>query len=103
LEWPADEHQSPRRPANRTPTGSELRELLQTGISGLGGLDERPLTPPVPIPQERVVPIETLIYSGSAALRRAREIRDQIRASGGTPEPETLDELFALLDLVNAE
>jgi hypothetical protein len=78
----------------------ELRDLLQSGISGLGDLDERPLTPAVPLAQERIVPIETLVYSGEAALRRAREIRDEIRASGGAPEPETLDELFALLDLV---
>ena len=104
VEWPDfDEDQAPRRPSSRTPTGSDLRDMLQSGISGLGGLDERPLTPPVPLPQERVVPIETLVYSGPAALRRAREIRDQIRASGSTPAAETLDELFALLDLVNAE
>jgi chemotaxis protein histidine kinase CheA len=98
-----EEYQPPPRPSSRTPTGNELRDLLQSGISGLGGLEDQPLTPPVPLPQERVVPIETLVYSGSAALRRAREIRDEMRASGSTPDPETLDELFALLDLVNAE
>jgi hypothetical protein len=77
--------------------------MLQSGISELGQLDQRPLTPAVPLPQERVVPIETLLYRGDSALRRAREIRDEIRAGGGSPSAETLDELFALLDLVRAE
>ena len=77
--------------------------MLQSGISELRRLDERPLTPPVPLAQERVVPIETLLYRGDAALRRAREIRDEIRAGTGTPDAETLDELFALLDLVQAK
>jgi hypothetical protein len=90
------------RPARPTPTGVELRAMLESGISELDQLDQRPLTPPVPLPQERVVPIETLLYRGDAALRRAREIRDEIRATGGPPEPDTLDELFALLDLVQA-
>ena len=94
---------TPRRPVSRTPTGSDLRDMLASGISGLRDLDERPMTPPVPLPTERVVPIETLVYTGEAALRRAREIRDEIRASGSPPEPDTLDELFALLDLVKAE
>jgi chemotaxis protein histidine kinase CheA len=93
----------PPRSAKPTPTGIELREMLQSGISELGQLDERPLTPPVPLAQERVVPIETLLYRGDAALERARAIRDEIRATGGTPSAENLDELFALLDLVRAE
>jgi chemotaxis protein histidine kinase CheA len=94
---------APRRPVSRTPTGSDLREMLASGISGLSGLDQRPLAQPVPLPTERIVPIETLVYTGEAALRRAREIRDEIRAKGSPPEPEMLDELFALLDLVKAE
>jgi chemotaxis protein histidine kinase CheA len=97
------EPQPPPRPASRTPTGVELRDMLQSGISMLGELDDRPLSPPMPLPQERVVPIETLVYTGKTALRRARELREEIRASGGIPTPETLDELFALLDLVSAE
>jgi chemotaxis protein histidine kinase CheA len=93
----------PPRSAKPTPTGIELREMLQSGITELGQLDERPLTAPIPLAQERVVPIETLLYRGDAALERARAIRDEIRASGGTPSAENLDELFALLDLVRAE
>jgi hypothetical protein len=88
------------RPRSRTPTGVELRDLLQTGISGFDDLEQRPLAKPVPLAQERVVPIETLLYRGDSALKRARELRDEIKASGASPPPEALDELFALLDLV---
>jgi hypothetical protein len=94
---------SPRRTVRPTPTGVELREMLASGIDELGQLDRRPLTPPVPLPQERVVPIETLLYRGDSALRRAREIREEIKAGGGTASPEHLDELFALLDLVQTK
>ena len=96
-------HERPPRSTKATPTGVELRELLQSGISELGQLDQRPLTPAVPLAHERVVPIETLLYRGDSALRRAREIRDEIRSAGGAPSAETLDELFALLDLAGAE
>ena len=88
------------RPRSPTPTGVELRDLLQTGISGFDDLEQRPLAKPVPLAHERVVPIETLLYRGDSALQRARELRDEIKASGETPPPEALDELFALLDLV---
>lgn len=99
---PAAAPAPPSRPAARTPTGAQLRDLLQSGISELHRLEERPLTPPVPLATERVVPIETLVYSADAALRRAREIRDGMKARGGEPDAEELDELFALLDLVRA-
>ena len=94
-----DRTQTPR-PRSRTPTGVELRDLLQSGISGFDHLEQRPLAKPVPLAQERVVPIETLLYRGDSALKRARELRDEIKASGEAPPPEALDELFALLDLV---
>lgn len=100
---PAVPEAPPRRTVRPTPTGVELREMLASGIDELGQLDRRPLTPPVPLPQERIVPIETLLYRGDSALRRAREIREEIKAGGGTASAEHLDELFALLDLVRAE
>jgi chemotaxis protein histidine kinase CheA len=93
----------PRRPARNTPTGDQLRDLLQSGITELGQLDERPLTAPVPLPMERVVPIETLVYRGRAAVKRATELRDEIRSSGAPPSPDALEELYALLDLALAE
>ena len=53
---------------------------------------------------EQVVPIETLLYRGPSALRRARELRDELRtASAGRRLPDALAELFELLDLAAAE
>jgi hypothetical protein len=81
----------------RTPTGKDLQNMLQQGISGLGGLDNRPLSEPAP------VPITSLLYSGRSALGRAIEIRNSLRNRGGTPDPESLAELFDLLDLATVE
>ena len=71
--------------------------MLQQGISGLGGLDRRPLSEPAP------VPITSLLYNGRAALGRAIEIRDSLRSHGGPPDPDSLAELFDLLDLATVE
>ncbi|HUF30031.1 MAG TPA: hypothetical protein VMM77_05140, partial [Gemmatimonadaceae bacterium] len=100
VEQEREERTPPPRPRSRTPTGVELRDLLQSGISGFDDLEQRPLAKPVPLAHERVVPIETLLYRGDSALKRARELRDEIKAGGASPPPEALDELFALLDLV---
>ena len=81
----------------RTPTGKDLQNMLQQGISGLGGLDRRPLSEPAP------VPITSLLYTGRAALGRAIEIRDTLRSHGGPPDPDSLAELFDLLDLATVE
>jgi hypothetical protein len=84
--------------------GGELRSLLETGIAGIGQLGERPLSQPVPIVDDSVVPMDTLLYRGRAALERAIAVRDQIRqANGGVPSREALDELFDLLDLAATE
>jgi hypothetical protein len=48
------------------------------------------------------VPIESLLYRGRAALDRAVEIRDELRAAP-TGNPTALDELFDLLELARAE
>jgi hypothetical protein len=87
----------------RTPTGPELRSFLQDGISGLRPLEEQPLSPPVPLPDEHIVPIEQLLYRGRAALRRAAELRDELLTQDG-PLPRTaVQELFDLLDLALVE
>ncbi|HEU4562994.1 MAG TPA: hypothetical protein VFS05_00040 [Gemmatimonadaceae bacterium] len=91
------------RPAMHTPTGRELREFLKTPITEIRRLEERPLTAPLPLPQEHVVPIEELLYRGRGALARARELREAIRREGVAPTRETLDELFDLLDLAAAD
>jgi chemotaxis protein histidine kinase CheA len=95
----------PRAPARaKTPSGRQLHALLEDGIAGLGDLATTPLSEPVAIIDETLVPIETLLYRGRAALDRAREIRDELRTrGGGPPDHEALDELYDLLELATTE
>jgi chemotaxis protein histidine kinase CheA len=63
-----------------------------------------------PAQSNDIVPIESLLYDGNAALQRARAVRDELRAAwqraGGTSlDPTTaslIDELSDLLDLAVA-
>ena len=82
--------------------GQELRALLNTSIAQLGAVsgETRRRTPP---PMPALVPIETLLYSGSAALDRALEVRNAIVASGGTPQSEMVQELLDLIVLATSE
>lgn len=82
--------------------GQSLRELLQQGLAGLHALDDRPLSEPARVEEDEVVPVESLVFRGRSALDRAIELRDAMRASGRV-EPETLQELYDLLDLARAE
>jgi hypothetical protein len=45
-----------------------------------------------------IVPVESLLYRGEAALDRAREVRDAMRVHGRADE-ESLTELYDLLEL----
>lgn len=85
-----------------TPTGRELQSLLQEGIAGFRSLDDEPLSAPARLDEDDIVPIESLVYRGPSAIRRAIEVRDAMRASGRTDEA-TLQEIFDLLDLAQAE
>jgi hypothetical protein len=49
--------------------------------------------------ETEVVPIDSLLYRGPAALERARTLRDSLRTDGSSPE--SLAELFDLLDLAS--
>jgi hypothetical protein len=76
-----------------------LGSLLDAGIAKLGALKSAPLVAPAPLPEQPAVPIDVLLYRGRAAIERCREIRDQVRSTGGPVDAETLGELFDLLDL----
>lgn len=82
---------------------SAAATLIDSGLAALEDLGTEPWLPPVAIPEEAVVPIETLLYRGKAALDRAAEIRDQARRSGRRIDDETLDELFDLVELARSE
>lgn len=77
--------------------------LIDSSIAALETLNEQPFLEPTPLPEDKLVPIETLLYRGQAALERAIELRDEIRGHAGGPSRETLNELLDLLDLVRAE
>ena len=90
-----------RAAARQTP--DDLLAALDSSIAALHDLVERPISQPVPTVEEKLVPIESLLYRGRAALDRAVEIRDQLRSGGPTSDPEALEELFDLLELARAE
>ncbi|MEP7086362.1 MAG: hypothetical protein ABI884_03415, partial [Gemmatimonadota bacterium] len=99
---PAASIDGPRQTPSKTPTGRQLQDYLQNGIAGFGALEATPLSSPVVLPDEEIVPIESLLYRGKAALERARELRAEMLADRAPPR-ETIEELFDLLDLALVE
>ncbi|HEX6317124.1 MAG TPA: Hpt domain-containing protein [Gemmatimonadaceae bacterium] len=93
---------SNRAPAASPRSGRALREMISTSLTKLSSLEEMPLIEPVRADDDAVVPVESLFYQGQAALQRARELRDEMRASGSN-DPEALQELYDLLDLARAQ
>jgi hypothetical protein len=92
---------APAAPA-RTALDDGSASLIDSSIAALDALAEHPLVEPVPLTDTDVVPIETLLYRGRAALDRAVEIRDEIKRSGNRADSAALEELFDLLDLARA-
>lgn len=91
------------RPAARSPrSGRALRDMLDASITQLSSLEDVPLIEPVRTDENAIVPVEALLYRGTAALERARALRDELRSRGAT-DPEALHELYDLLDLARAE
>jgi hypothetical protein len=82
---------------------SQAADLIESSIAALDALNERPFFEPTPLPEDTLVPIDTLVYRGRAALDRAIELRDDIRRKEGGPSREVLNELFDLLELARAE
>jgi len=72
-------------------------------LAALDSLTATPWLEPEQIAEDAIVPIESLLYRGSAALERAIEIRDELRQSETPADADALDELFDLLELARAE
>ena len=74
-------------------------DLLGRGIDALDNLTMKPIAKQVTFGAMEVVPVETLLYRGRAALERAAAIREQIKSSGGVASPAVLDEMYDLIGL----
>lgn len=84
-----------------TPRGRDLQSLISQGLAGFEGmeLDSAPGATAATAAAGGLVPIESLLYAGRAALARAREIRAAQAAAAREPTPEELDELMDLMEL----
>ncbi|HEU4585986.1 MAG TPA: hypothetical protein VFR95_09565, partial [Gemmatimonadaceae bacterium] len=102
-EQPRQRPSQPSRTPLRTPTGRELHDLLEDGIASFLELDERPLSPPAALDDEKVVPIDDLLYRGRAALERAAALRAELLYLDTAPPREVVEELFDLIELALAE
>ena len=89
--------------AHRVGTPRDTMAVLDQGIDSLSSLAARPMSEPVDLPEQPLVPIDALLYRGRAAIDRAIELREEIRRHGGAAPTDTLDELFDLLDLAKTE
>jgi hypothetical protein len=99
---------APAQPSSApTPAAAEILDqtsaaLIDSSIAALDTLAATPFSEPVAIPEDSVVPIESLLYRGRSALDRAVEIRDELRKAAAN-DPTALEELFDLLELARAE
>jgi hypothetical protein len=82
---------------------SAASSLIDMSLAALDSLTSAPWIEPEQIPEETIVPIESLLYRGTAALDRAIEIRDELRRSESAADTNALEELFDLLELARAE
>jgi chemotaxis protein histidine kinase CheA len=88
--------------AQRVSTPRDTMAVLDQGIDSLSSIASHPMSEPVDIAEQPLVPIDALLYRGRAAIERAIELREAIRRAG-SPNDETMAELFDLLDLALAE
>ena len=87
--------------ARTTPRGQDLHSLISEGLAGFAGMElESPGS--TAAAAAGLVPIESLLYTGRAALARAREIRAAQAAAAREPTPEELDELMDLMELATS-
>jgi chemotaxis protein histidine kinase CheA len=89
-------------PAPRTPPrGQELRDVLNSSLATMRGLETRHSGAQPPVTD--LVPIQQLLYRGQSAIERAAEIRRALKKSGTPPTRALVDELVDLVELASAE
>ena len=89
--------------AQRVSTPRDTMAVLDQGIDSLSSLAAQPMSEPVDLPEQPLVPIDALLYRGRAAIERAIELREEIRRQGASANADSMAELFDLLDLALAE
>lgn len=94
---------TPWAPVAAAPSGAALDSMLTAGLAGLARLDGQPLSEPVEVEDDGVVPIQDLVYRGRGALHRAVMLGDTLKRAGGTPDADALGELYDLLELATTE
>lgn len=88
---------------HRVSTPRDTMAVLDQGIDSLSSIAAQPMSEPVALPEQPLVPIDALLYRGRSAIERAIELREEIRRRGGNASDDTMAELFDLLDLALAE
>ena len=85
-------------PARTPPRGQELRDVLNSSLATMRGLETRNSGPQ----PTQLVPIQELLYRGQSAIDRAAEIRRALKKSGAPPTRALVDELVDLVELAAA-
>jgi chemotaxis protein histidine kinase CheA len=79
-----------------------MASALDQTIAAFDALSNERFAEPIAI-EDELVPVDSLVYRGRAALDRAVEIRDQIRQEGGSAPAALLEELYDLVELARAD
>ena len=90
--------QAPPAPVRTPPRGQELRDVLNSSLATMRGLETRNSGPQ----PTQLVPIQELLYRGQSAIDRAAEIRRALKKSGAPPTRALVDELVDLVELAAA-
>jgi len=89
---------APAAPVRTPPRGQELRDVLNSSLATMRGLETRNSGPQ----PAQLVPIQELLYRGQSAIDRAAEIRRALKKSGTPPTRALVDELVDLVELAAA-
>jgi len=98
---PTPSREVPPPPVRTPPRGQELRDVLNSSLATMRGLDTRHSGPQPTVTD--LVPIQQLLYRGQSAIERAAEIRRALKKSGTPPTRALVDELVDLVELAAAE
>jgi chemotaxis protein histidine kinase CheA len=96
---PTPSREVPPAPARTPPRGQDLRDVLNSSLATMRGLETRHSGPQ---PTTELVPIQSLLYRGQSAIDRAAEIRRALKKSGTPPTRALVDELVDLVELAAA-